>query len=60
MLFLTFLVGILSVEQTAVEFQELVVNAADIAIPPVDLHWFFEISIRTEKEIQLELKKNQL
>ena len=26
--------------------------------PPVDLHWFFEISIRTEKKIQLELKKN--
>ena len=25
---------------------------------PVDLHWFFEISIRTEKKIQLELKKN--
>ena len=25
--------------------------------PPVDLHWFFEISIRTEKKIQLELKK---
>ena len=22
-------------------------------IPPVDLHWFFEISIRTEKKIQL-------
>ena len=29
--------------------------------PPVDLHWFFGISIRTEKKIQLELrKKNQL
>ena len=27
------------------------------AIPPVDLHWFFEISIRTEKKFQLELKK---
>ena len=27
------------------------------ASPPVDLHWFFEISIRTEKKIQLELKK---
>ena len=26
--------------------------------PPVDLYWFFEISIRTEKKIQLELKKN--
>ena len=25
--------------------------------PPVDLHWFFEISIRTEKRFQLELKK---
>ena len=25
--------------------------------PPVDLHWFFEISIRTEKKFQLELKK---
>ena len=24
---------------------------------PVDLHWFFEISIRTEKKNQLELKK---
>ena len=23
--------------------------------PPVDLHWFFEISIRTEKKIQLSL-----
>ena len=22
-------------------------------IPPVDLHWFFEISIRTEKKIQV-------
>ena len=27
------------------------------ASPPVDLHWFFEISIRTEKKFQLELKK---
>ena len=27
------------------------------ANPPVDLHWFFEISIRTEEKIQLELKK---
>ena len=26
-------------------------------IPPVDLHWFFGISIRTEKKIQQELKK---
>ena len=26
-------------------------------LPPVDLHWFFEISIRTEKKIQLQLKK---
>ena len=25
--------------------------------PPVDLYWFSEISIRTEKKIQLELKK---
>ena len=25
--------------------------------PPVDLHWFFEISIRTEKKFQLQLKK---
>ena len=25
--------------------------------PPIDLHWFFEISIRTEKIFQLELKK---
>ena len=24
--------------------------------PPVDLHWFFEISIRTEKKFQLQLK----
>ena len=23
-----------------------------LVIPPVDLHWFFEIFIRTEKEIQ--------
>ena len=30
-------------------------NAQDT--PPVDLHWFFEISIRTEKKFQLELKK---
>ena len=28
-----------------------------VRIPPVDLHWFFEISIRTEKKFQLELKK---
>merc|ERR1711971_1361896 len=28
------------------------------AKPPVDLYWFFEISIRTEKKNQLELKKN--
>ena len=26
-------------------------------IPPVYLHWFFEIFIRTEKKFQLELKK---
>ena len=26
-------------------------------LPPVDLHWFFEISIRTEKKFQLGLKK---
>ena len=25
-------------------------------LPPVDLHWFFEISIRTEKKFQLEKK----
>ncbi len=25
--------------------------------PPIDLHWFFEISITTEKIFQLELKK---
>ena len=31
--------------------------AAQADRPPVDLHWFFEISIRTEKKIQLELKK---
>ena len=24
-----------------------------LSIPPIDLHWFFEISIRTEKKIQL-------
>ena len=29
-----------------------------IPIPPVDFHCFFKISIRTEKKIQLELKKN--
>ena len=30
-------------------------------LPPVDLHWFFEISNRTEKKFQLVLKKkNQL
>ena len=27
-------------------------------LQPVDLYWFFEISIRTEKKFQLELKKN--
>jgi hypothetical protein len=26
----------------------------------VDLHWFFEIFIRTEKKIQLELKKKSV
>ena len=31
-----------------------------VVYPPVDLHWFFEISIRTEKKIQLELKKNSV
>jgi len=25
--------------------------------PPIDLHWFFEISIRAEKKFQWELKK---
>ena len=25
-------------------------------LTPVDLHWFFEISIRTEKKIQCSLK----
>ena len=29
-------------------------------LPPIDLHWFFEISIRTEKTFQLELKKTRL
>ena len=28
--------------------------------PPVDLHWFFEISSRTEKKIQLEQKKKSV
>ena len=28
-----------------------------VFFPPVDLHWFFEISIRIEKKNQLELKK---
>ena len=32
-------------------------NQQQLPIPPVDLHCFFEISIRTEKKIQLELKK---
>ena len=26
-------------------------------LPPVDLHWFFEISILKKKKIQLQLKK---
>ena len=30
----------------------------DADFPPVDLYWFFEISIRAEKKFQLELKKN--
>ena len=25
--------------------------------PPVDLHWFFEISIRTEKKISVRTEK---
>ena len=29
-------------------------------IPPVDLHWFFEISIRIKKKFQLELKKKSV
>ena len=29
----------------------------DSFYPPVDLYWFFEISIRTEEKIQLQLKK---
>ena len=32
----------------------------EILYPPVDLHLFFETSIRAEKKFQLELKKNQL
>ena len=34
---------------------EEIFQAAYWASPPVDLHWFFEISIRTEKKIQLVL-----
>ena len=36
------------------------IGTAEAYFPPVDLHWFFEISIRTEKKIQLEQKKIQL
>ena len=28
------------------------------ALPPVDLHWFFEISIRTEKRNSVSTEKN--
>ena len=31
--------------------------SGDHDFPPVDLYWFFEISIRTEKKFQLELEK---
>ena len=31
-----------------------------ITSPPVDLYWFFEISIRTEKRFQLGLKKKSV
>ena len=42
------------IEYAKVQFSFLFVEH----LPPVDLHWFFEISIRTEKKNQLELKKN--
>ena len=31
---------------------------ATIHYPPIDLHWFFEISIRTEKKISVRTEKN--
>ena len=34
------------------------VELRTVANPPVDLYRFFEIFIRTEKKIQLELKKH--
>ena len=37
--------------------ERIEVTFLSATIPPVDLHWFFEISIRTEKKFQLELKK---
>ena len=41
-------------------FNNIITQFQVLNTPPVDLHWFFEISIGTEKKFQLELKKNQL
>ena len=43
-----------------IKFRGTTQNPEIIVTPPVDLHWFFEISIRTEKKFQLELKKNSV
>ena len=43
------------------EHEKEVATLLDLgAIPPVDLHWFFEISIRTEKKSVKTEKKFQL
>ena len=40
------------------EMKKKVIFYVQSYYPPVDLHWFFETFIRTEKKFQLELKKN--
>ena len=38
-------------------YRVIMQTSKHLAYPPVDLHWFFEISIRSEKKFQLILKK---
>ena len=37
------------------EFKKTGETSTEAPLPPVDLHWFFEISIRTEKKISVSL-----
>ena len=46
-----------NLENTPFTFEYFFVFSSIFLFPPVDLHWFFEISIRTEKKNSVRTEK---